>query len=205
MLHEILLSLSGLQSPIWQPTVRPPGAGNREAFNHYVSPPERAMLETLEHLHHSHVQIIDATARLSRSHASMVCRAVSASVADVHLGAFMNKIIQVESAILQKDAAYVGGYEIVPLSTVVSEFAPWTRRLDWLMVDSATHEIKHQAGYEEAATVRSQHSGSARTRNTYGLLRPPRDGYCPVDRGSEDVDASCVSLGAVRQASYCWV
>ena len=90
------------------------------------------MLETLAHLHNLHVNIRSLTTRLSRSHLSIVCRAVSSSIADVHLGDFLNKILQVESSILQKDAAYVGAYEIVPLSTLVSEFAPWTRRLEWL-------------------------------------------------------------------------
>jgi hypothetical protein len=90
------------------------------------------MLETLSHLHDLHLEIRGATKRLSRSHNSMVCRAVSSSIADVHLGEFLSKITQTESAILRKDAGYVGAYEIVPLSTVVSEFAPWTRRLEWL-------------------------------------------------------------------------
>ncbi|KAJ9613056.1 hypothetical protein H2200_002997 [Cladophialophora chaetospira] len=146
MLHEILLSLSGLQSLIWQTELRASGAGKEEheAFNQYVSPPERAMLETLRHLHELHLQIRSATTRLSRAHPSMVCQAVSSSIADVHLGAFMRKVIQVESAILRKDAAYVGAYEIVPLSTVVSDFAPWTRRLEWLhsVVEHLDHDSR---------------------------------------------------------------
>lgn len=90
------------------------------------------MLETLAHLQDLHVRIKNATTKLSTTHCSMVCRAASSSIADVHLGHFVDKVIQVESSILQKDAAYVGAYEIVPLSTLVAEFAPWTRRLDWL-------------------------------------------------------------------------
>ncbi|EXJ55515.1 hypothetical protein A1O7_08443 [Cladophialophora yegresii CBS 114405] len=134
MLHEILLSLSGLQSPIWsQARVRPSGEGDQETpFNQYVSPPERVMLDTLARLHDLHVQIRTTTTQLSKHHKSMVCRAVSSSVADVHLGSFLSKIIQVESAILRKDAGYVAAYEIVPLSTIVAEFSPWTRRLEWL-------------------------------------------------------------------------
>ncbi|EXJ75034.1 uncharacterized protein A1O5_01730 [Cladophialophora psammophila CBS 110553] len=132
MLHEILLSLSGLQSPIWSQVRAPAGSGDEKTFNQYVSPPERAMLATLAHLHDLHAQIKGATSRLSITHRSMVCRAVSASIADVHLGRFVDKIVEVESCILQKDAAYVGAYEVVPLSTLVAEFAPWTRRLEWL-------------------------------------------------------------------------
>ncbi|KIY01324.1 uncharacterized protein Z520_02876 [Fonsecaea multimorphosa CBS 102226] len=132
MLHEILLSLSGLQSPVWTQASSAAGAGDEKTFNQYVSPPERAMLATLAHLHDLHVQIKEATSRLSTAHRSMVCRAVSSSIADVHLGKYVDKIIEVESCILQKDAAYVGAYEVVPLSTLVAEFAPWTRRLEWL-------------------------------------------------------------------------
>lgn len=90
------------------------------------------MLDTLAHLRDLHVKIKRTTTTLSTKHESMVCRAVSSSITDIHLGRFMDKIMQVESLILQKDAAYVGAYEIVPLSTVVAEFAPWTRRLEWL-------------------------------------------------------------------------
>ncbi|KIV87658.1 hypothetical protein PV11_03190 [Exophiala sideris] len=131
MLHEILLSLSGVQSPIWDQG-RLPGELNGQTFNQYVSPPERAMLESLAHLQRLHVQVKHATAQFTKTHESMVCRAVSASIADVHLGNFMDKIVQVETSILKKDAGYVGAYGIVPLSTIVSDFAPWTRRLEWL-------------------------------------------------------------------------
>ncbi|KIW33896.1 uncharacterized protein PV07_00711 [Cladophialophora immunda] len=132
MLHEILLSLSGLQSPIWSQARSTAGPGDEKTFSQYVSPPERAMLATLAHLHDLHAQLKEATSRLSQTHRSMVCRAVSSSIADVHLGKYVDKIIEVESSILQKDAAYVGAYDIVPLSTLVAEFAPWTRRLEWL-------------------------------------------------------------------------
>jgi hypothetical protein len=133
MLHEILLSLSGLESSIWsQAESTHDTEGLQSSVGQYVSPPEKAMLKTLSHLQQLHVQIRNATKHASTSHTSMVCRAVSSSVADVHLGKFMSKILEVESAVLKKDSAYVGAYEIVPLSTVVSEFAPWTRRLQWL-------------------------------------------------------------------------
>lgn len=130
MLHEILLSLSGLQSPVWN-QAKSSADAEGEVFNQYVSPPERAMLDTLGHLHDIHVKVRDAATR-SATHPSVVCRAVGSSIADVHLGRFMDKIMEVESLILKKDAGYVGAYEIVPLSTIISEFAPWTRRLEWL-------------------------------------------------------------------------
>ncbi|KIW39274.1 uncharacterized protein PV06_09060 [Exophiala oligosperma] len=131
MLHEILLSLSGVRSPVWTQ----PGQSRQEEggdMNQYVSPPEHEMLQTLARLHELHVQIKSATARVSRKHRSMVCRAVSSSIADFHLGKFVDTIVQVETSILNKDAGYVGAYDIVPLSTLVSEFAPWMRRMEWL-------------------------------------------------------------------------
>ena len=134
MLHEILLSLSGLDSPIWSQARggRPSAGDSGDSFNQYVSPPERAMLDTLARLHELHVKIRGATTRLSKSHESLVCRAVSSSIKEVHLVQFLSKVMEVEAAVLKKDAAFVGAYEIVPLSSVVAEFAPWTRRLEWL-------------------------------------------------------------------------
>lgn len=131
MLHEILLSLSGIQSPVWD-QARNSQTQEGQSLNNYVSPPERAMLQTLAHLQELHVQIKESTAKTTASHKSMVCRALAASISDLHLGRFMNKIIEVESSILKKDAGYVGGYSIVPLSTLVAEFSPWSRRLEWL-------------------------------------------------------------------------
>lgn len=131
MLHEILLSLSGIQSPVWD-QARNSESPEGQNINSYVSPPERAMLQTLAHLQELHVQIKETTARIVASHQSMICRALAASISNVQLGKFMSKIIEVESLILKKDATYVGGYGIVPLSTLVGEFSPWSRRLEWL-------------------------------------------------------------------------
>jgi len=131
MLHEILLSLSGLPSPIWDQIQRGPGPESHGLAD-YVSPPETAMLQTLAHLSELHSTVRDAAGGISTSHPSMVCRAVSATMTETHLGAFRKEIVRVESSILQKDAGYVGGYGIVPLSTIVADFTPWTRRLEWL-------------------------------------------------------------------------
>ncbi|KAJ4504023.1 hypothetical protein HRR83_007675 [Exophiala dermatitidis] len=131
MLHEILLSLSGFGSPLWS-QARSVEDSDGDGFSQYTSPPERAMLDILARLCDLHVKIRDTAARLSTSHRSMVCRAVSSSIVDEHLCNFVDKIVEVESSILKKDAGYVGAYDVVPLSTIVSEFAPWTRRLEWL-------------------------------------------------------------------------
>jgi len=98
----------------------------------------------------------------------MICRAVSSSMSDVHLGRFMDKIIQVETSILKKDAGYVGAYEIVPLSTIVSDFAPWTRRLEWLWsmvrqmnLDSAGRQTKASAASILDLLEQETHTGYA--------------------------------------------
>lgn len=131
MLHEILLSLSGHRSPIWE-QVRDKSGGS-VGLHTFVSEPEKAMLEVLGHVSELHLQVKEAAANIAAGHRSVLCRAVGSAIAEQQLGVFRKKVLQVESSILQRDAGYVGGYDIVPLSTVVGEFAPWTRRLEWLL------------------------------------------------------------------------
>ncbi|ETN41959.1 uncharacterized protein HMPREF1541_03898 [Cyphellophora europaea CBS 101466] len=131
MLHEILLSLSGYQSEIFEKVKNT--EHHVEGIHNFTSEPERAMLETLAHIAQLHIDIKQIAARIASDHSSVVCRGVASAILDVHLAAFRKKIIQVEHSILRQDSSYVGGYGIVPLSTVVSDFAPWTRPLEWLL------------------------------------------------------------------------
>lgn len=130
MLHEILLSLSGQPSPLLDPEFENNGA----SFGPFplLSPPEKALLASLARLSRLHSLLRSHTARISSSHPSTICRAVSTAISTEQLGRFQKKILDVEKAVLGKDSGYVGGYGIVPLSMIVSEFAPWTRRLEWL-------------------------------------------------------------------------
>ena len=130
MLHEILLSLSGQPSPLFNPETEG-GAISEDAFP-LVSPPEKALLASLAHLSRLHTDLRTHTALISSSHPSVICRAVSTAISSRHLGEFQRKILEVEKSILVEDSGYVGGYGIVPLSTIVGEFSPWTRRLEWL-------------------------------------------------------------------------
>ncbi|KAL4980119.1 gamma-tubulin complex component protein [Aspergillus desertorum] len=130
MLHEILLSLSGQQSSLFD-FQNEEDAVSEESFP-LLSPPEKALLASLARLSRLHARLRAHTALICSSHASVVCRAVSTAVRSHHLGAFQKKILEVEKAILVEDSGYVGGYGIVPLATVVGEFAPWIRRLEWL-------------------------------------------------------------------------
>lgn len=131
MLQEILLSLSGYHSDIWEKVKR--GTTEPEGLHSYVTEPEKAMLETLANISRLHLEIKEATTRIAAMHASYICTAVSSAISEHHLATFRNKVLDVESSILQQDAGYVGAYNIVPLSTIVSEFAPWSRRMEWLL------------------------------------------------------------------------
>lgn len=129
MLHEIFLSLSGHPSPLFS-LQGEEDAVSQDAFP--LAPPEKALLASLARLSRLHARLRVHTSSISSSHPSVICRTVSTAIVTEHLGGFQKKILDVEKAILAEDSGYVGGYGIVPLSTIVGEFTPWTRRLDWL-------------------------------------------------------------------------
>ncbi|KAJ5695763.1 hypothetical protein N7536_006175 [Penicillium majusculum] len=130
MLHEILLSLSGQPSPLFS-TQKGENAVTQDDFP-LLSPPEKALLTSVAHLSRLHVQLRKYASDISSASPSVICRSVSTAIVGTHLGEFQKKILEVERAILAEDSEYVGGYGIVPLSTIVGEFAPWTRRMEWL-------------------------------------------------------------------------
>ena len=132
MLQEILLSLSGHRSPLWEQLKEDVGNEEPESIRNYLSPSEMALLVPLAHLSDLHIKLRDHSGQVSTSHPSGICRTVASSIASDSLGKFRQKILEVEKSILINDATYVGAYGIVPLSIVVSEFSPWTRRLEWL-------------------------------------------------------------------------
>ncbi|TVY26582.1 hypothetical protein LHYA1_G004538 [Lachnellula hyalina] len=125
MLHEILLSLSGHPSPLLTTTHSSPTS--------ILSPPEKALLASIAHLSDIHCKLLAHTASISSTHPSSICQAVATTIRSVHLAAFQRKVLQVEEGILKKDAGSVGAYNIVPLTGVVEEFAPWTRRMEWFL------------------------------------------------------------------------
>lgn len=128
MLHEILLSLAGHPSPLLRSASDPSAV----IPSSIISPSEKELLAQAAHLSDLNIKLSTSTAQVSASHPSPICRAVASTVASIHLAAFQDKILQVEEGILQRDPEYVGAYNIVPLTTVMGEFAPWRRRLEWL-------------------------------------------------------------------------
>ena len=132
MLHEVLLSLSGHPSPLWQ-TIEPEYQKDGSDSTAYaITPAEKSMLQSLAKLARLHIQIRDLARKVSATHDSRICQGVAASIGSKHLADFRRKVLDVERLVLSKDAGYVGGYGITPLSTIVGELAPWTRRLEWL-------------------------------------------------------------------------
>ena len=130
MLHEILLSLSGQPSPLFTK-----GHGSdalAEDDLPLLAPPEKALLRSIAHLSQLHAQLREHCSEISSSHRSVICRSVVTAISTNQLGRFQKKVLEVEKAILAEDSEYVGGYGIVPLSTIVAEFVPWTRRMEWL-------------------------------------------------------------------------
>ena len=142
MLQEILLSLSGYHSDIWEQVKQE--RTDHDGLDSYVSEPEKAMLEVLANISRLHLEIKETASRIAATHASVICRAVGSAISEHHLASFRKKVLDVESSILRRDAGYVGAYNIVPLSTVVSEFAPWSRRLEWLL-----HTTRYMDGKDE--------------------------------------------------------
>lgn len=134
MLQEILLSLAGHPSPLLSSS----NSQQNDLFlnRDVISPSERALLASLAHLSELHIKLSSYSSQIasssSSSSSSVICRAVASAIDSRYLAAFRQKVLEVESTILKKDAALVGDYNIVPLTALVGEFEGWTRRMEWL-------------------------------------------------------------------------
>lgn len=128
MLHELLLTLSGHPSPIFD-------KGSVEDVSHdgvpLLSPSEKALLNSIGRLAEVHRNLRAQLEAIASSHHSTICRSVANSIRQVHLSRFQDKILDVEKRILVKDTSIVGAYDIVPLASVVGEFDGWHRRMGW--------------------------------------------------------------------------
>lgn len=130
MLHEILLSLSGHPSALFDANAG--SAHVTSTATRLLSPSEVELLSTLGHLSRLHRKTRDHVARIAASHPSTVCRAVATSIDTHQLGKFQRKVLEVESRILRRHTSTVGAYNIVPLAGIVSDFSEWTRLMSWL-------------------------------------------------------------------------
>ncbi|KAJ4351765.1 uncharacterized protein N0V89_007108 [Didymosphaeria variabile] len=189
MLHEILLSLSGHPSALFDP---------HQGHSHVtskpitlLSPPEAELLASLGHLSRLHRRIRDHAARIASLHPSTVCRAVATAISSHHLDRFQRKVLDVEASILKLDASNVGAYNIVPLAGIVGEFSEWTRLLEWLWgisnftLASDVSERGEQRGSEVA-------SGA----ELIDKLRTE------AQTGYPDIEEAALHLGAVAETSW---
>lgn len=130
MLHEILLSLSGHPSALFDSQVGHTTVPSTSG--HLLSPPEAELLVSISHLSRLHRKTRDHVARIGSTHSSIVCRAVATSISSHQLVEFQRRVLEVEGRILKEDATSVGAYNIVPLAGIVHEFTDWVRLMDWL-------------------------------------------------------------------------
>lgn len=130
MLHEILLSLSGHPSALFD--AQHGSTHVTSSARRLLSPSETELLASIGHLSRLHRKTRDHVAKIGSSHPSTVCRAVSTAMTSYHLDNFQRKILDVESKILKQDASAVGAYNIVPLAGIVGEFSEWVRLMEWL-------------------------------------------------------------------------
>ncbi|KAF3482218.1 Spc97/Spc98 family protein [Arthroderma uncinatum] len=192
MLHEILLSLSGQPSPIFEQPAKDRGSA-QDGFP-LLSPQEKALLEPIARLSRLHGLLRVHSAHISSSHPSTICRAASTTIATEYLGSFQEKILEVERSILGKDAGYVGGYGIVPLSTVVGEFSPWVRKMEWLW-DTSQFMLPYVA---KDAKTKGTAAGS-------GCSGAALIDYLRTESQTGYTDVEEISLGLIKAAEAAWM
>lgn len=100
--------------------------------------------------------------------------------------------MEVEKAILARDAGYVGGYGIIPLATVVGEFSPWVRRMEWLW-NTAQFMLPVMRNGDERETKAKSCTGA---RLIDYLRTESHTGY---------VDVEEIATGLVRAAEMAWM
>ncbi|KAF2855589.1 Spc98 family protein [Plenodomus tracheiphilus IPT5] len=189
MLHEILLSLSGHPSALFDANV---GSTHvTSTATRLLSPPEAELLSSIGRLSRLHRKTRDHVARIASTHPSTVCRAVATSMESHQLGNFQRKVLDVESRILRQDTSTVGAYNIVPLAGVVSDFSEWTRTMNWLW------EISNFILPSDAPP------------KTESLLEKIASGAAIIDRlrseaqtGYPDIEEAAQYLGKIAETSW---
>lgn len=188
MLHEILLSLSGHPSALFE-TIKDSGHVTSSSIP-LLSPPEVELLSSLGRLSRLHRQTRDHTARIAASHPSTICRAVATAISSHHLDTFQQKVLEVESKVLKQDADTVGAYKIVPLAAIVSEFSEWTRVMEWLWsICTFIFPLETSRAGKEA-------KGPASGAELIDKLR------VEAQTGYPDIETAALHLGAVAETSW---
>ncbi|KAF2129583.1 Spc98 family protein [Dothidotthia symphoricarpi CBS 119687] len=188
MLHEILLSLSGHPSALFDAN---PSLHVTSTATRLLSPPEAELLSSIGHLSRLHRKTRDHVAKIASSHSSTVCRAVATAITSHHLDRFQRKIIEVESRILKQDASIVGAYSIVPLAGIVNEFSEWVKLMEWLW-NISNFILPSEAQSKSDIQDRKTASGA----EIIDKLRTE------VQTGYPDIEAAARQLGKVAEASW---
>lgn len=192
MLHEILLSLSGHPSALFD---TPRGAeGLKPDTYPLLSPPEAELLSSIGRLSRLHRLTRETASRISSSHPSTICRALATAITSSHLARFQQKVLDVESRILRNDASAVGAYNIVPLAGVVGEFDEWTRLMEWLwsLVSFVMPPDSSKDGLQHIADHKTLSSGAAIIDK---LRHEAQTGY-------PDIEEAALDLGKVAETAW---
>ncbi|KAF2248956.1 Spc98 family protein [Trematosphaeria pertusa] len=189
MLHEILLSLSGHPSALFD--AQPGHSHVTSTPIALLSPPEAELLSSLGHLSRLHRRTRDHVTRIAASHPSTVCRAVAAAITSYHLDKFQRQILDVESRILKQDASTVGAYNIVPLAGIVGEFSEWVRLMEWLW-DISSFIMSPEVPKKAEQTDQRASSGA-------GLIDKLRT---ESQTGYPDLEEAALHLGTVAETSW---
>ncbi|PSN61825.1 Spc98 family protein [Corynespora cassiicola Philippines] len=189
MLHEILLSLSGHPSSLFD--ARPGSSHVTSSPVALLSPPEAELLSSLGHLSRLHRRTRDHVARIAAVHPSTICRAVATAITSHHLENFQQKVLDVERRILKQDASTVGAYNIVPLAGIVGEFSEWTRLMDWLW-DTSNFILSPDAPKK----AEGSHPKGASGAELIDRLRTE------AQTGYPDIESAALHLGTIAETSW---
>lgn len=192
MLHEILLSLSGHPSPLFASANE--GGEVRASSIALLSSPEAELLSSIGQLAQLHRQIRSHATHIAATHGSAVCRAVATTILSGALARFQKKILEVESRILTHDASIVGGYNIVPLAGVVSEFDEWTRLMGWLWDVASYIEVPQEKDTAIKSSVVSPELCSG--ANVINKLR------LEAQTGYPDIEEAALVLGKAAEIAW---
>ncbi|KAK0320026.1 hypothetical protein LTR82_008961 [Friedmanniomyces endolithicus] len=191
MLHEVLLALSGHPSPLFR-NPEANATADPASIHSLLSPSEAALLRSIGKLAERHRELRDRVRWIESKHRSTICRAVAIGIQS-HLARLQQKILDVESKILTKDASVVGAYDIVPLALIVTEFDDWHRLMEWIWATACLM----QAPTSQTGTLDAGDGCSGATVINY-LRAEANTGFSEIEKASTEL-SRIAELAWLRQ------
>lgn len=192
MLHELLLALSGHPSSLLYPST---DRSEDRKLQDLLSPAESTLLQNLARdLGEKHKSIRERAGRISSTHDSIICRAVSTAIISTHLAKFQQKILEVERDILEENPSLVGAYNVVPLSGLVGAFAGWDRKLQWLW--RLVEFIQPNSANEEEVEEGEESQPACTADTILGRLRDS------TQTGYPDIELMALHLTKVAEGAW---